>query len=432
MQIRDGDRAGAQTEPMNETTTTALLALAILALTWRRDRPPPLSAHASLRRGRPGRRSQGRHQAQPQRPRRQGGRSRWRRWSRRSVTASTRRRRDFLGAPIDYVVFDGLGRGELREVVLVEVKTGASRLSASEREVDGRSLRAVSGSRRCGSSDRVADQLRGLGCVVVVLVLASAARRTRAGRPSHPRDDVTWQVRDALADDVVDRDERALCAHRGADRRPRAAGRWRKRLDQSVGQVRRASRDARAGRAASGRGRAAGGRGRRARSRPRRRRQPRLLAGDDRAEAAVASRRRPLRQRSSARRARRRARARRGRRCSRRRPGPGTGAAAPSASVETESTRRLGDVVEVVDLAVLGGAQALGEHPGGDRRHVALRGAAQHRDRERAVVEPDALADPDRAVAEVGERVGVLGDRGDALDASRRRPRARIRTGLRR
>ena len=34
------------------------------------------------------------------------------------------------------MVFDGLGRGELREVVLVEVKTGASRLSASEREVE--------------------------------------------------------------------------------------------------------------------------------------------------------------------------------------------------------------------------------------------------------------------------------------------------------
>lgn len=42
----------------------------------------------------------------------------------------------FLGAPIDYVVFDGLGCGELREVVLVEVKTGGSRLSASEREVE--------------------------------------------------------------------------------------------------------------------------------------------------------------------------------------------------------------------------------------------------------------------------------------------------------
>ena len=42
----------------------------------------------------------------------------------------------FLGAPIDYVVFDGLGTGELREVVLVEVKTGRSQLSRNEREVE--------------------------------------------------------------------------------------------------------------------------------------------------------------------------------------------------------------------------------------------------------------------------------------------------------
>lgn len=42
----------------------------------------------------------------------------------------------FLGAPIDYVVFDGLGEGELREIVLVEVKTGRSRLNANEREVE--------------------------------------------------------------------------------------------------------------------------------------------------------------------------------------------------------------------------------------------------------------------------------------------------------
>ena len=42
----------------------------------------------------------------------------------------------FLGAPIDYVVFDGLGAGELREVVLVEVKTGRSKLSRNEREVE--------------------------------------------------------------------------------------------------------------------------------------------------------------------------------------------------------------------------------------------------------------------------------------------------------
>jgi predicted Holliday junction resolvase-like endonuclease len=42
----------------------------------------------------------------------------------------------FLGAPIDYVIFDGIGAGELREVVLVEVKTGGSKLNRNEREVE--------------------------------------------------------------------------------------------------------------------------------------------------------------------------------------------------------------------------------------------------------------------------------------------------------
>jgi predicted Holliday junction resolvase-like endonuclease len=42
----------------------------------------------------------------------------------------------FLGAPIDYVIFDGIGAGELREVVLVEVKTGRSRLNQNERAVE--------------------------------------------------------------------------------------------------------------------------------------------------------------------------------------------------------------------------------------------------------------------------------------------------------
>ncbi|MGI8726972.1 MAG: Holliday junction resolvase-like protein [Solirubrobacterales bacterium] len=41
----------------------------------------------------------------------------------------------FLGAPVDYVVFDGLAAGELREVVLVEVKTGGGKLNANERRV---------------------------------------------------------------------------------------------------------------------------------------------------------------------------------------------------------------------------------------------------------------------------------------------------------
>jgi hypothetical protein len=42
----------------------------------------------------------------------------------------------FLGAPIDYVIFDGIGSGELREVVLVEVKTGRSKLNHNERQVE--------------------------------------------------------------------------------------------------------------------------------------------------------------------------------------------------------------------------------------------------------------------------------------------------------
>ena len=42
----------------------------------------------------------------------------------------------FLGAPIDYVVFDGLVEGALRDVVLVEVKSGRSKLSQSERDVE--------------------------------------------------------------------------------------------------------------------------------------------------------------------------------------------------------------------------------------------------------------------------------------------------------
>jgi predicted Holliday junction resolvase-like endonuclease len=47
----------------------------------------------------------------------------------------------FLGKPVDYVVFDGLGeirRGErdrLREIVLVDVKTGRAGLTRSERRI---------------------------------------------------------------------------------------------------------------------------------------------------------------------------------------------------------------------------------------------------------------------------------------------------------
>ena len=39
----------------------------------------------------------------------------------------------FLGAPIDFIVFDGLSEGAVRRVVFVEVKTGSSSLSTRER-----------------------------------------------------------------------------------------------------------------------------------------------------------------------------------------------------------------------------------------------------------------------------------------------------------
>ena len=41
----------------------------------------------------------------------------------------------FLGSPVDFVVFDGLDRGELTRVVFLEVKTGSSTLSTRERQL---------------------------------------------------------------------------------------------------------------------------------------------------------------------------------------------------------------------------------------------------------------------------------------------------------
>ncbi len=41
----------------------------------------------------------------------------------------------FIGTPVDYVVFDGLGEGEVREVVFLEVKSGRSSLTSRERRV---------------------------------------------------------------------------------------------------------------------------------------------------------------------------------------------------------------------------------------------------------------------------------------------------------
>ncbi len=41
----------------------------------------------------------------------------------------------FLGTPVDFVVFDGLGEDRCDRVVFIEVKTGASSLSTRERRV---------------------------------------------------------------------------------------------------------------------------------------------------------------------------------------------------------------------------------------------------------------------------------------------------------
>jgi predicted Holliday junction resolvase-like endonuclease len=42
----------------------------------------------------------------------------------------------FLGSPIDFLVFDGLSEGEIREIVFVEIKTGPSAaLTSRERRV---------------------------------------------------------------------------------------------------------------------------------------------------------------------------------------------------------------------------------------------------------------------------------------------------------
>jgi predicted Holliday junction resolvase-like endonuclease len=41
----------------------------------------------------------------------------------------------FLGTPVDFVVFDGLDEGEVREIVFVEVKTNRANLTHRERLV---------------------------------------------------------------------------------------------------------------------------------------------------------------------------------------------------------------------------------------------------------------------------------------------------------
>ncbi|HZY43181.1 MAG TPA: Holliday junction resolvase-like protein, partial [Anaerolineae bacterium] len=41
----------------------------------------------------------------------------------------------FIGSPVDFIVFDGLNDGEVKSVVFIEVKTGTSGLSSTERGI---------------------------------------------------------------------------------------------------------------------------------------------------------------------------------------------------------------------------------------------------------------------------------------------------------
>ena len=41
----------------------------------------------------------------------------------------------FIGAPVDFIIFDGLDEGEVRQITFVEVKTGSSSLSKRERQI---------------------------------------------------------------------------------------------------------------------------------------------------------------------------------------------------------------------------------------------------------------------------------------------------------
>lgn len=41
----------------------------------------------------------------------------------------------FLGKGVDYICFDGLSSGTLREIVFLEIKTGKSTLNANENRI---------------------------------------------------------------------------------------------------------------------------------------------------------------------------------------------------------------------------------------------------------------------------------------------------------
>jgi predicted Holliday junction resolvase-like endonuclease len=41
----------------------------------------------------------------------------------------------FIGDPVDFIIFDGLSDGEVRNVIFVEVKTGGGTLNGNERKI---------------------------------------------------------------------------------------------------------------------------------------------------------------------------------------------------------------------------------------------------------------------------------------------------------
>ena len=41
----------------------------------------------------------------------------------------------FIGKGVDYIIFDGLAEGELRDIIFLEIKTGKSQLNKNERMI---------------------------------------------------------------------------------------------------------------------------------------------------------------------------------------------------------------------------------------------------------------------------------------------------------
>jgi predicted Holliday junction resolvase-like endonuclease len=85
----------------------------------------------------------------------------------------------FLGDPVDFVVFDGLSEGSLREVVFVEVKSGTADLNGNERKVRD----AIEQRRIKWSVYRVPEGAVPASPVTPAAIVAlSAATRTLGGR----------------------------------------------------------------------------------------------------------------------------------------------------------------------------------------------------------------------------------------------------------